>query len=146
MHKYASGKKTVTKAVILECSCLGLAGDLVRTVVGESISDFLLNLTDVDARIDDEWYYSLLRDRLYNDDGEVISWWYSEQEKLMFERDPHGHLMLYGNQVSGYLESIAADNEDTINMIYSSMSMEEITVSSIALKDKLILLVRGKQP
>lgn len=145
MHKHASGKKTVTKVVILECHCLGLAGDLVRTVVGESISDFLLNLTDVDARIDDVWYYSLLRDRLYNDDGEVVSWWYSEQEKLMFERDPHGHLMLYGEQVSKYLETIACDNEDTINLLYSSMSMEEITVSSLALNNKLILLVRGRQ-
>jgi hypothetical protein len=146
MFEDSSGKRTVTKAVILECHCLGLAGDLVRTVVGESISDFLLNLTDVDARIDDEWYYSLLRDRLYNDDGEVISWWYSDQEKLMFERDPQGHLMLYGNQVSSYLESIAADNEELINLLYSSMHMEEITVSSVALKDKLILLVKGRMP
>jgi len=146
MHKFASGTKTVTKAVILDCPGLGLAGDLVSTVVGESISDFLLNLTDVDCRIDDEWYYSLLRERLYNDDGEVISWWYSEQEKLMFERDPYGHVMLYGQQVSNYLEVIARMNEETINLLYSSLAMEEITVSSLNLKDKLILLVRGRQP
>lgn len=146
MHKFANGTKTVTKAVILDCPGLGLAGDLVSTVVGESISDFLLNLTDVDCRIDDEWYYSLLRDRLYNDDGEVISWWYSEQEKLMFERDPYGHVMLYGQQVSNYLEAIARMNEETINLLYSSLAMEEITVSSLNLKDKLLLLVRGRQP
>jgi len=146
MHKYASGTKTVTKAVILECPGLGLAGDLVSTVVGESISDFLLNLTEVDSRIDDEWYYSLLRDRLYNDDGEVVSWWYSAQERMMFEQDPYGHVMLYGQQVSNYLESIASQNEDTINLLYSSLAMEEITVSSLKLKDKIILLVRGRQP
>jgi hypothetical protein len=146
MHKFETkGARTVTKAVILECPGLGLAGDLVTTVVGESITDFLLNLTDVEARIDDEWYYSLLRDRLYNDDGEVVSWWYSEQEKVMFERDPYGHLMLYGQQVSNYLEAIARLNEADINLLYSSMHMEEITIG-LSLKDKLILLVRGRMP
>jgi hypothetical protein len=132
----------VTYALVLECPDLGKASELISEAVGELIADFLLNATNADERIDEEWYAAVLREKLFDETGEVVPWWYSEQEELSFTRDPIGHVKQYAWELEGYLESIARLNEDQINLMERVLTVSDIKVGH-TLNNHITLLVRG---
>lgn len=137
-------KKPVTLSLLLECPNLGAGHVVVRKTVGEALVDFLLNLTDVDELIDDEWYYSLLRCNAYDEEGDVCIRFDTQQEEHMFYRDPTAYLMDAGRQVNGYLEAVAYLNEEAINDLYARVTINDIKVAQ-TLNNHILLIIRGTQ-
>jgi hypothetical protein len=137
-------KKPVTLSLLLKCPDVGAAPLFIKKTLGEALVDFLLNLTDVDDSIDDEWYYSLLRCNAYNEEGDVCVTFDSEQEEHMFYRDPTVYLLDAGKKMNNLMESIAILNEEEINDLYSQVTIKDLKVSQV-LNNHLMLIIHGTQ-
>lgn len=142
-------RRQVVKQLLLSCPGLHKGNELVRTCTGDALCDFLLNLTDTDCAIDDEWYYYLLREEVYgaentDDDSDECRFipGDNEQERWNFIRDPHGTLWQYGQQVDANLTKIVRFNEEAINQLYREVIANTIEVQR-SLHNHLLLLIKG---
>ena len=140
-------QKQTLRSLLVTCPGIGEANPLVKETTAEALVDFLLNLTDVDDSVDDDWYYYLLREKVYVEEeasGNVGLWFGSEEERLSFIRDPRPQLIDFGEKVNGYIVSVCELNEPAINAMYSGYTIQSITVADV-LNNHILLLVRGTQ-
>ena len=138
-------RQLLNMLLVLKCPGFKNAGPLIQEVTYDALIDFLLNETDPTAPLDDVWYWSHLRDRVYDEEHMIRPsvGQYNEQEYWNFLADPQGSLNHCQRQVDELLRTTLAYNANLINTAYHELAFIEITPVGSLATDNIIFNVYG---
>lgn len=105
---------------LLKAPGAGALSDLCKQVIEKSLQDFFLAYSYTTEIVDDRWYYSNLRETIYDEEGETVTAWFNCQQELWnFYRDPSEFLNNTSVCIAEMLESVIELNEEEIEELYN---------------------------
>lgn len=115
---------------------------ILKLTLRETLRGFFLAYADPDEIYDDEWYFHILKEVIYNSDGTVNPFNFTtRQEEQQFRQDPVGRFWLYVDWMRELFEETIEENKDAIELMYDSINIRDLHVRMC--KGAIILTVRG---
>lgn len=121
---------------------LQVFSSVVTGAISVALELFVLDFAELAQARDDRWYYSTLKEMLYNDEGDVKAGTFlTVEEYREFQRDPVGKWTTYYDMVGQLFEEIVELNHMDLNLLYESVNVKEVDVSIC--RDTILLHIRG---
>lgn len=121
---------------------------LVKEVALEALTDMIFDLPDGDVdTVDDHYYYTLLRDKLYDEDGDVKlanDGQVGEMEYRAFLQDSIGSIRHFESQIKDVLEQILAHNNDVFKNVYEAVDLINVKVGGVY-NNGVLLIIEGEK-
>lgn len=121
--------------------------NLVKEVALEALTDMIFDLPDGDVdTVDDHYFYNLLRDRLYDEDGDVRltgDGQVGDMELQAFLQDSIGSIRHFEDQIRDVLEQVLTLNSDVFKDIYEAVDLAYVRIGSVY-DNGVLLLIEGE--
>lgn len=131
------------KVILLLLKCPGIhdASTVVTAVVEEGLIEMLMDSDGRDDWFDEGWHWGHLKDRLYDNEGNISLAAHGE-ELWDFMKDPEAGFIRYSSQVDKLIEAFHTLNEEKINEVYNSYNIKTVKVIR-AYRNQWLMLAEG---
>lgn len=123
-------RPTNTWSLVLEAPDIQVFSTVITQAIGIALEKLLLSYSEPELTTDDRWYYGVLKELLYTDEGNVNRFAFqTSQEYVEFFNDPVGGFYSYYDQTSSLFEEIVEINRGNIGVLYDAVNIHEITAT-----------------
>lgn len=119
-----------TFSLVLEAPDVQVFSNVITEAIGIALEKLVLHYAEPEETTDDKWYYGVLKELLYTDEGEVNMFAFqSSQEYVDFLKDPVGGFHNYYDQTSQLFEEIVELNRGNLVVLYDAINIHDITAT-----------------
>lgn len=128
--KAKEGTSMIRSTLILQAPDLSGYSNVVVNSVQFALESFLLDYAVTEESCNDVWYYSHLKEQLFDDDGYPnLNAFLFESEGREFQRDPQTRFKIYFDTVAAMFEEVVALNAAEIELLYDTINIRELNVN-----------------
>lgn len=137
-------KELTDTGLLLKCPGFDRLSGLAKIVVKEALISFLLDRSDPNASLDDEYYYSEVQEIVYDEDGDIRNGleMYNKQEWLNFASDHANNVRRLEEEIKKALELVLSLNADLIESAYREVDFVTLHADK-DFKNHIMLRVHG---
>jgi len=124
----------------------GLSGysDLVLQTLRDSLESFILAYADPDEANDDTWYYTKLKDYIYElEQMPFIMGSAGRADLERYQHDPDRTIALLCEAIGTFFEEVVTLNREAIDALYEAVVIKSVTVQIHA--THIAVAIRGLQ-